>query len=311
MVSIVIITRNTKELLRNLLLSVRTETSLIPLLEDVVLVDNGSVDGTDSMIRSEFSEVRYVQQGRNLGFAASANAGFSSLTSKYVLLLNSDTILIEGQVTRILEFMDLNKEVGICGPQLVYEDMAAQRSFADAPSILFEVVPRSLLEFLCPGRYPGKRAAFSSPLNVESIVGAAMTVRRDVLEELGGFDERFFFFLEETDLCLRVREKGHRVIFFPGATVIHLQGKTVSKKWIRGRIEYNISLYKFIEKHHGPLYTAAFASIRLFKAVLFLVAVTVVPLLFFKARIRRSYSYYLRLLAWHLRGCPDDAGLRD
>ena len=132
-------------------------------------------------------------------------------------------------------------------------------------------------------------------------------MRREILKAIGGFDERFFFFLEETDLCVRVCQAGYRVVFFPEAKVIHLQGKTVRKSWISGRIEYNISLHKFIKKHHTPAYYSIFITVRFIKA-LFLVVLF--PLFFFGQRMRMKYIYYVRLISWYFRGCPDDAGLR-
>jgi hypothetical protein len=96
-------------------------------------------------------------------------------------------------------------------------------------------------------------------------------------------------------------------MFFPEARIIHLQGKTVRKSWINGRMEYNISLNKFIKKHHTLAYYGIFVAVRFVKA-LFLV--TIFPLLFFGQRMRIKYAYYVRLISWYFRGCPDNAGLR-
>jgi GT2 family glycosyltransferase len=145
---------------------------------------------------------------------------------------------------------------------------------------------------------------------VESLIGAALLIRRTVLDALDGFDERFFFYLEETDFCLRAGRLGYRVVFFPGARLIHLQGKTVRQSWVAGRMEYSISLYKFLKKYRSGLYYGTFVAVRAGKAVLFLLPVTLLPFLLAAKSIRRKYSYYIRLLTWHLRGCPDNAGLR-
>jgi len=127
------------------------------------------------------------------------------------------------------------------------------------------------------------------------------------LEKVGGFDERYFFFLEETDLCVRVRQAGYEVVFFPEAKIIHLQGKTVRKSWVNGRMEYNISLHKFMKKHHVPAYYKTFVAVRFIKT---LFSIVFFPLVFFGQRMRLNYLYYLRLMKWYLRGCPDDMGLR-
>ena len=108
----------------------------------------------------------------------------------------------------MVEFMERDPHIGIAGPQLVYEDMRPQRSFALTPSMAFEVFPRSLLERVLPGRFRTKGIGLTGPLDVESLIGAAIMVRREVLDLLGGFDERFFFYLEETDFCLRAGKEG-------------------------------------------------------------------------------------------------------
>jgi len=236
--------------------------------------------------------------------------GYASSRGKLVLLLNSDTRLIPGQTAKIVEFMEREPRVGIAGPRLVYEDMRPQRSFALTPSLTFEVLPRSLLERMLPGRFRTKGAGLSEPLDVESLIGAALMVRREVLDLLGGFDERFFFYLEETDFCLRAGKEGYRVVFLPGAKLIHLQGKTVGRSWVRGRIEYSISLYKFVRKYHTGAYYGAFIFVKVIKALLFLLASSLLPFLLFSKSIRRRYRYYARLLDWHFRGFPESGGLR-
>lgn len=340
--SIVIITRNTKDLLRGLLQSIERDSLLKPLLREVTVIDNNSNDGTSSMMNKEFPWVSLLVNDRNRGFAAAANMGISHSKGNYILFLNSDTILIEGEVAEMVYFIEENPNVGICGPRLVYEDMRLQRSFAYVPSLLFEIIPPALLELLFPAKYSARSlqsSAVTSPsalsnlrphhtissssnfdamrhalcampsVEVPSLIGAAIIVRKTLLDKLNGFDERFFFFLEETDLCARARERGARVVFLPHTKVVHLQGRTVRKNWIQGRIQYNISLYKFIRKHHTVLYYRIFQGIRLTKCFFVPLGLSVFPLLLFHTRTRRTYSYYVSLLLWHLRGCPDDAGL--
>lgn len=297
--SIVIVTFNSKELLRDLLLSIRADTSLGCLLRDVVVVDNGSEDGTERMVREEFQECLVFREEENKGFAYAANRGAELARGDYILFLNSDTILLPGQVKKMVELMAQEASIGILGPSLISPEGKPQRSYALLPSLLFEFIPKSLFE----------KKVLHGLSDVESIVGAAMLVRRKVFEELSGFDEGFFFFLEETDLCLRARKKGHRVVCFPLARVTHLQGATVRRRWVQGRIEYNLSLYHFIRKHHGSLYFAVFASVRFIKALLFLAFLSPFSLLLRKAG-KDPYMYHAKLLLWHLLGCPKHWGLR-
>jgi hypothetical protein len=310
LLSIVIVTRNTKDLLDALLASIEADRSLRESTKEVIVVDNGSQDGTETMIKARYPWVSFVRNSVNRGFAAAVNQGYKASTADFVLFLNSDTRLIAGEMTRLLSFMEQQSDVGIAAPQLVYEDMVEQRSFAPAPSLLLEIVPKPVLEVIFPVRFGTKGKNISSPVDVESVIGAALVTRRQTLDAVGGFDERFFFFMEETDFCLRARREGFRVIFFPGAKLIHLQGKTVKQTWIRGRIEYSISLYKFIRKHHSARYYAFFVVVRISKALFFLLPATLLPVVLLKESIRRRYLYYVHLLLWHLRRCPEDGGLR-
>ncbi len=309
MLSLVIITRNTSHLVAGLLSSLEADGSIAAATKEVIVVDNGSTDGTEDMITSQFPRVIYVRNAENRGFGAAANMGYRRASGEIVLFLNSDTRLIEGETMKMLGFMEQDPAIGIIAPQLVHEDMRPQRSFAPMPSLALEIVPRAVLEALFPG-FRTKGGTGSSPLDVASLIGAALMARRQLLDRLGGFDERFFFFLEETDLCLRARKTGSRVVFFPASKMVHLQGKTVAQSWIRGRIEYSISLYKFIGKYHSRIYYGAFVLVRVCKALLFLLPATLLPFVLFVKPIRRKYRYYAQLLLWHLRGCPAGAGLR-
>jgi N-acetylglucosaminyl-diphospho-decaprenol L-rhamnosyltransferase len=326
--SIVIISKDTKDLLKNLLGSIYADKSLAEGLKEIILVDNGSVDGTDELIKKDFPGVVYLRNEQNMGFAAAVNGGFLDSSGEYVFLLNSDTLLIEGNAVKMLKFMETNRDVGICGPQLIYPDMRPQRSFAYVPSLFLEIVPRSLLELVLPQKYSAGRfgSATRNPpplagqaqpatrnsvaIDVPSLIGAAIMVRKSLFQALDGFDERFFFFLEETDFCVRTESAGCRVIFYPDAKVIHLQGKTVGKNWIKGRIEYNISLYKFIRKHHSLLYFAVFTSVRFIKNLISLILYSALSPFPLRAGLRRTRAYYFHLLLWHLKGCPERSGLR-
>ncbi len=310
--SIVIITRNTKDLVTNLIDSIAKDCFLSAHLREIIIVDNGSDDGTREAFEARGPGLCYLRNESNCGFAAAVNRGWKKAKGAFVLFLNSDTRVVPGSVEQMIDVMVANSRIAVCGPQLVYEDLRLQRSTATVPSILFEIIPRSLWERVVQSRPSSVTKGDSGdPRPVDSLIGAAIVVKKDVLQNMEGFDERFFFFLEETDFCIRARKAGYDVVSVPKALIIHLQGKTVGKQWVNGRIEYNISLYKFIRKYHSLLYYRAFQFLRVLKSTLFLLVLTCCfPLVLFRRRTKRSYLYYTRLLRWHLKGCPDHGGLR-
>ena len=182
MVSVVIVTRNTAELLAGLLASIGADRSFAPFLKEVIVVDNGSTDTTEGMVRDTFQKVVYIRNEENRGFAAAVNAGVSRSSEDLILFLNSDTRLIEGEIVKMVGFIEEHAGIGIAGPQLVYPDLARQRSFASVPSLLLEIVPRFFLERIFPRRFPGKKTIWSGPGDVNSLIGAAILVKKEVLE---------------------------------------------------------------------------------------------------------------------------------
>ena len=300
--SIAIITKDTRELLEGLLGSIERDASLRPFGTEIIIIDNASTDGTADLVKGSFPRAGYVRNDRNMGFAASVNQAARLARGRYILLLNSDTLLIEGEVAKMIAAAGQIADLAVMGPQLVYEDLSVQRSVAAIPGLAAELLPGS--HRVSHSGPDSDRRMFS---DVESLIGAAIMIRKEAFDDLNGFDQRFFFFLEETDFCLRARLKGYRVVFFPAARIVHFQGRTVRKTWVKGRMEYNISLRKFIRKHHGPVYTLVFDSVKFLKAFIF---IFMVPFLLFGSRSRLRYSYYLKLVIWYLRMCPDNAGLR-
>ncbi|MHB8111724.1 MAG: glycosyltransferase family 2 protein [Syntrophorhabdaceae bacterium] len=299
--SLVIITKDTRDLLEGLLKSIGKDTSLRPFITETIIIDNASSDGTDALIRDSFPDAHYIRNTRNLGFAASVNRGVRESRGKYILLLNSDTILIPGEIKKMLTAAEKIPALAVMGPQLVYDDLSDQRSIAPIPNLTGELLPGSQrIRHTSP-------SGSMAPVDVPSLIGAAILLTRSAFDAVNGFDERFFFFLEETDYCMRTSKAGYRVVFFPGAKIIHLQGRTVRKTWIKGRMEYNISLRKFIKKHHTPLYALFFDAVKFKKALLYIVFL---PFMLIGSQSRLRYLYYCRLVNWYFSGCPETFGLR-
>jgi len=310
--SIVIPTWNTRELVLECLESIESELGSAGgspgLAADTCVVDNGSSDGTAEAIRQRFPWARVVSLPRNVGFAAGSNAGLRALRGRYALLLNSDARLVPGVLRRCVDYLDLHPDVGVVGPQLLNPDGSKQNSIHNFPILATELLPKGIFQFLFRRRFPSRRWAGDLPIDVEAVVGAALFLRASLLREIGPLPEEYFFFLEETDWCLRVHSAGWRVVHLPSAFAFHLSGGSSKRRSpALTRIEYHRSLYRFFRKHHGPIPTRVVLGLRFAKALLYLV--TQAPLAVAGERHRARWGIHRDVLLWHLRGCPATVGL--
>jgi len=278
---------------------------------EVIVVDNGSSDDSVSRVKNAYPQVKVIEAGRNLGFAAANNRAFASAHGDYLLLVNTDALLERTCARTLLSLMLAAPQAGMAGPQLLNEDGSLQTSYEAVPTLATETLNRSLLKRLFPSRYPGKTRELSGPVPVDALIGAVMIIRRDPLEQLGGFDEDYFFFLEETDLAVRMRSAGWQVLHEPRANAIHLQGATAKTHQAAARIEFYRSRYRFFEKHYGNgktrvLRTALGANLLL--NALFLGCATLVTLGGMPS-ITQKFRVRYELWRWHWQGCPDGPGI--
>jgi len=274
---------------------------------EMLVVDNASEDGSADAIRSAFSRVDLIINERNLGFARAVNQALERATGRYVILLNSDAKLVNGAVQTLVAFMEANADVGVAGGQLINEDGSKQNAIAAFPSLATELLNKRVLRILAPQRYPGKEVEYRRPVDVDSLVGACMVVRRHAIDEVGGLDERYFLFMEETDWCLRMWEKGWRVCFVPHAQIIHLQGASASMVKPESKKEFYRSRYLFFEKHRGRV---CITILKVGLVLRLLGEVLVDSLLLAKKKNRDRWKMRWSLLLWHLKSCPSDESLR-
>lgn len=295
---------------------------LLPCLESIapaagalrietLVVDNGSTDGTADEVSRRFPGVRLLHNEANCGFSVAVNRGLESSSGRHLLVLNNDARLTPGSLEAVVGFLDRTPGAGIATPQLVQEDGTLQNSIANLPTLLETFAGKSLLRLLFPRRFPGKRTEFREPVAVESVVGAALFVRRDLLSIIGGLDERFFAFLEETDWCLRARKAGWSIWLLPGARVVHLQGRTANRSHVRKRIEYTRSLFLYFRKNHPRRHPwlRLFFPMKTFFETLFSLPAALLTL-GLHGRSRRRLVEKGTLLGWLLLGGPDGFGLR-
>jgi len=220
--------------------------------EQVVVVDNGSRDGTVALVRERFPEVRLVES-ENRGLGAGWNAGIRETESRYVLLLNADAWLVGDALARLVRFADGRPRAAVVGPRLLNPDGTLQRSVRGFPTLWRLATEYFFLRKLAPGTQ-ALNAFYAGGFDhdevreAEVVMGACMLVRRDAIDEVGPLDEAFFLFSEETDWCYRFRQAGWEVIFFPDAECVHVRGAGHGGRLYRENLRGHL---RFLRKHDG------------------------------------------------------------
>ncbi|TAJ07295.1 MAG: glycosyltransferase family 2 protein [Nitrospirae bacterium] len=258
--SILIVSFNTKGMLEQCLRSIRTH----PPAEsyEVFVVDNGSKDGSPELVAEQFSEVRLIANPDNRGFAAANNQALALATGDIILFLNSDTCLLPDSLGPLLRRLDEQPQVGIVGPTEEFEGGPAYPTICPAPGLWFLFLTHTGLRHyfytnarINPYRQVWERARRSGePVAVDWLSGACLMVRRRVLKEVGCFDEGYFFYMEETDLCERARRAGWLVEYVPQGRIVHHGGGSSEKA--RGgllTLSGTVSELRYFQKHRSGL----------------------------------------------------------
>ncbi len=247
--SIIIVTWNTRELLAQCLDSVYANPPDAPF--DVWVVDNASSDGSAAMVRQRFPHVHLIENGENVGFARANNQAIRASSGEYALLLNSDTIIQPGTLTRLLSFAR-QSGAAIVGADVRNSDGSPQPCFGRFPTVAMEILCALGLN----ARRPFARALHPpAPDGQETdwVLGAALLVRRAILDQVGLLDEGYFMFSEEVDLARRVKRAGGKVCVLGGARVVHLGQQ--STRQISGAMKAELfrSKARYFRTHHGRL----------------------------------------------------------
>ncbi len=301
-ISFIIVNWNTKDLLLKCLASIYRTVNEIAF--EVWVVDNGSSDGSVGAIKEKYPHIKVIENRTNLGFAAANNLALERMDGHYALLLNSDTVLTEGAVSELYNFMQENPETAITCGQLLNPDGSKQNSIANFPSLLSLVSNETLLRFLLPSRFPSKKREYRTPIEIDSCIGACMLIRKKAIDEVGFLDDRYFFFLEETDWAYRIKKAGWKILFVPAARIFHAQGKSVGIR-SDARIMFYRSRYLFFRKwslRPYPLVCLVIFSRLLINTLLSLLGVAFT--LGLKKDLKRKLIVYAQLILWHMKGCP-------
>ncbi len=307
--SITIVTGGSKEMLRACLASLIVDNADVPA--EIIVVDNATENGCVEMLRVEFPTLPVLLNAQRDGFAANQNRALCHSHGEYILLLNDDTVVRPGALRTLCRFLEQNPRVGAVGCRLENPDGSLQKSCYKFPAPARSLAENLLLVAAWP-HHPwwGDYRAWphDQVRAVDFVSGAALLVRRKVLDTTGYLDEGFFVYAEETDWCKRMRQDGWQVVFTPDATVIHYGGQSSAGMKDRQFVEFTRSQMRYIIKHHGRIGGAVYRCSMLLGAVLRLVAWGIASLA--RPAKRPVVQLWWRILRWHL-GLGPHQGIRE
>ena len=258
-ISICITTFKAREFLRDCLRSIHDATPEASF--EIIVVDNGSQDGTVEMLGTDFPEVRLIQNDENLGFTRPYNQALRVAGARFLVILNPDTIVHPEALERLMGFLETHPQVGIVGPKVLNRDGSLQKPCRRGDSRPWNAISY----FTRLSRLFPKRKFFSGYLMtymdedethpVDGVSGSCMMIRREVIDEIGYLDERFFAYQEDADYCLRARQAGWEVYYYPEAQVTHFGGQGGSRvQPYRSIVEWHRSYWLYYRKHFASDY---------------------------------------------------------
>jgi len=260
---VIVVTWNGKQYAVECLSSLEENTGALPI--EVIVVDNGSTDGTPEEIQRQFPGVTLVQNNANLGFAKANNIGLGRARGRYLCLVNSDVVVPAGCLEKMFAYLDQNPGIGMLGPKMLAPSGGVGQSVMRLPTVwntlccslgLHTVFPKSELF----GSFLMNEYAYDSIEDVEVLTGWFWVVRRKALTEVGGLDERFFMYGEDIDWSYRFRKAGWRVVFYPDAAALHYGAASSSQAPTRFYVEMRRANLQYFEKHHGCIGAAGYKA---------------------------------------------------
>jgi hypothetical protein len=245
--SIIIVNYNGRSFLKLCLSAVKENAK--PADFEMIVVDNGSKDGSSEFLRENFPWVKLIRNKKNFGYAKANNQGIRRARGEFVLFLNPDTRIFPGALHLLCEGIKASPSVGAVGPALLSEENRHQVSFGRKVDFTHEVLQKCLLNFYFRRRLKNMRRKFE----VGWLSGACLMTRRSVLEETGYFDENYFLYFEDIDLCQRIQKTGRKLMFLPQAKVLHFEGTSTQEQKLFSLYCYRQSQLYFYKKHNSRL----------------------------------------------------------
>jgi len=251
--SIIIVNYNVKEFLQNLIYSIEKASS--NLTKEIIIIDNASDDGSVDFIKEKFPQIKLIANQTNLGFGKANNIGLKQASGKYVLLINPDTLVAEDTFEKMIKFFEQNENVGLAGCKILNPDgtlqLACRRSFPGPWTSFTKVTGLSTLfpNSKIFARYNLTYLDENKSYEVDAISGSFMMMRKEVYEKVGGFDEQFFMYGEDLDLCCRIQKAGFKVFYVHSTQIIHYKGESTKRSSIDEAKVFYGAMHLFVKKH--------------------------------------------------------------
>jgi len=251
--SIILVNWKTPDLTRNALVSVFKETQETDF--EVIVVDNNSADGSVEMIKKEFPQVVLIVNPDNRGFGKANNQGLKIAQGDYLMFLNTDVVVLDGALNKLVNHLDQHADVMVVGPRLLNKDLtfqhACRRMLPNPVNSFFHLF--GLTKIFKNSKFVNDYKQYASNPEVtaptQALSGAAMMFRRQVYDEIGGFDERFFMYGEDLDFCKRVLDKGWKTVYVSDAKIIHFGGQSSGKRKVKSLVNFYESMWFYYKKH--------------------------------------------------------------
>ncbi len=270
-VSVLVVSWNTRDLLRECLRSIYLRPSSVSL--EVICVDNASSDGSVEMVRREYPQVRIIANQTNERFVAANNQAIQVARGRYVLLLNSDTIVLEDAIGALVRFADRNPRGAVFGGRVLNPDLTLQRSCFRYPSVLNALLSATYLYKIFPrSQFFGRQFmtwwSYDDSREVETVSGCFALVRREAIQAVGAMDPIFYFYVDDDDWCYRFASEGWKVMFTPEARIIHYGGRSTRIQQRSFLLQLHGSVLVFMRIHRGRM---SFILMRLLIGTFFLI----------------------------------------
>lgn len=303
--SIVIVNWNSREHLRRCLASIQLHVPTIA--HEIIVIDSGSFDGTDAMLREKYPDVRFIQSATNLGFARANNRAAAHACGEFLLFLNPDTEVVGSAIDTLYAAFKTLPDAGVVGGTLLNADGTVQSSCIQSlPTLLNQLLDSEVLRARWPrSRLWGVAALYDAsdgPREVEAISGACLMVRRKTFEELGRFSEDYFMYAEDMDLSYTARRAGYRNYYVAAARVVHYGGgSSGDAASLFSAVMLPEALSRFFAKMHGNAYALAYRLTLLMSACVRLGVLKLARLVIHdREKSEASYQKWLSVLRWTL-----------